>query len=285
MTDRPASTDGPLYWWTARDLAAAIRRRELSAREVVACHLDRIAEVNPRVNAIVSLRPEEALAEAGRGRCPAGGRRADWSSARSAHRDQGPAGHGGDPDHVRIEAVRRQRAQRRLPARPASARRGRDRGRQDQHAGVRRRLAYVQRGVRNHPQPMGAGSVGRGQQRRCRRGAGGRPASARRRIGPRGSIRNPASFNNVVGLRPTPGLVPELRAGDAWDPRAVVGSAGADGGRSRADAHGDLRPRRALAAIVRRSRRVRGTFATKVCRDCASPGVPTSAGCQSSPRS
>ncbi len=54
----------PLHWWTARDLAAAIRRRELSAREVVAWHLDRIAAVNPRVNAIVSLRPEEALAEA-----------------------------------------------------------------------------------------------------------------------------------------------------------------------------------------------------------------------------
>ena len=53
----------PLHWWTARDLAAAIRRRELSA-EVVAWHLDRIAAVNPRVNAIVSLRPEEALAEA-----------------------------------------------------------------------------------------------------------------------------------------------------------------------------------------------------------------------------
>jgi amidase len=37
-----------------------------------------------------------------------------------------------------------------------------------------------------------------------------------------GSIRNPASFNNVVGLRPTPGLVPD-RGDDVWDPGSVVG--------------------------------------------------------------
>ena len=38
-----------------------------------------------------------------------------------------------------------------------------------------------------------------------------------------GSIRNPASFNNVVGLRPTPGLVPSGGDGDGWDPAAVLG--------------------------------------------------------------
>jgi amidase len=38
-----------------------------------------------------------------------------------------------------------------------------------------------------------------------------------------GSIRNPAGFNNVVGLRPTPALVPGGTDGDVWDPSAVVG--------------------------------------------------------------
>jgi len=38
-----------------------------------------------------------------------------------------------------------------------------------------------------------------------------------------GSIRNPASFNNVVGLRPTPGLVPSSGSGDGWDPASVLG--------------------------------------------------------------
>jgi amidase len=39
-----------------------------------------------------------------------------------------------------------------------------------------------------------------------------------------GSIRNPASFNNVVGLRPTPGLVPAGgNDGDVWEVAAVHG--------------------------------------------------------------
>lgn len=46
-------------------LAERLRRRELSAREVVSAFLDRIDAVNPMVNAIVSRRPrEEVLAEA-----------------------------------------------------------------------------------------------------------------------------------------------------------------------------------------------------------------------------
>ena len=62
----PNDQAGPdaLHWWTARRLAAAMRSRELSAREVMTWHLERIEAVNPRVNAIVSLRPEAALAEA-----------------------------------------------------------------------------------------------------------------------------------------------------------------------------------------------------------------------------
>lgn len=46
-------------------LAAMIRRREVSAREVMAAYLDHIEAANPAVNAIVSLRPRaELLAEA-----------------------------------------------------------------------------------------------------------------------------------------------------------------------------------------------------------------------------
>src|SRR4051812_2426372 len=46
---------------TARGLAAAIRRREVSAAEVVDAHLERIAARNPALNAIVTLDPEGAL--------------------------------------------------------------------------------------------------------------------------------------------------------------------------------------------------------------------------------
>src|SRR4051795_1066866 len=48
---------------TATELAAGLRTREFSAREVMESHLERIAAVNPRVNAIVTLlEPEQALA-------------------------------------------------------------------------------------------------------------------------------------------------------------------------------------------------------------------------------
>ena len=60
---RTAITD-PLHFRSARDLAGLIRRRELSAREVVEAHLEQIARVNPRVNAICTLVPEQALADA-----------------------------------------------------------------------------------------------------------------------------------------------------------------------------------------------------------------------------
>lgn len=53
-----------LWRWDAVDLAAAIRRRELSSREAVASCLDRLDAVNPRVNAVVDILRESALAAA-----------------------------------------------------------------------------------------------------------------------------------------------------------------------------------------------------------------------------
>ena len=45
-------------------MARLIRRGDLSCRELMDAHLKRIARVNPRVNAIVTLLAEQALAEA-----------------------------------------------------------------------------------------------------------------------------------------------------------------------------------------------------------------------------
>jgi amidase len=53
-----------LWRWTARDLARGIRLRQISSREVVESCLRRIDDVNPKVNALVEISREEALARA-----------------------------------------------------------------------------------------------------------------------------------------------------------------------------------------------------------------------------
>ena len=50
--------------WTARGQAEAVRKRQISARELLELHLARIAERNPELNAIVSLDEERARAGA-----------------------------------------------------------------------------------------------------------------------------------------------------------------------------------------------------------------------------
>ena len=84
---------------------------------------------------------------AGQGRGP---RRAPWSAGRA----QGSRRHRGHPDDPRVAVLPGLRADARRAHRVADPRRRRDHARQDQHAGVRRGLADVQRGVRRHPQSL-----------------------------------------------------------------------------------------------------------------------------------
>src|ERR1700687_2561710 len=50
-----------IYYKDSTELAALIRTKELSSREVVQAHLDRIKAVNPKINAIVTLMADDAL--------------------------------------------------------------------------------------------------------------------------------------------------------------------------------------------------------------------------------
>jgi fatty acid amide hydrolase len=58
-----ADADSPIHW-SASDIARRIAEREISALQVAQAHIARIEEVNPRLNAIVVPRFEEALKEA-----------------------------------------------------------------------------------------------------------------------------------------------------------------------------------------------------------------------------
>ncbi|MGH9238342.1 MAG: hypothetical protein ACRD3G_09920, partial [Vicinamibacterales bacterium] len=51
---------------SAIELTARVRRKDLSARDVVRAHLARIERVNPKVNAIVTLVADRAMADAAR---------------------------------------------------------------------------------------------------------------------------------------------------------------------------------------------------------------------------
>lgn len=54
------------HYSSARRMRDAVRAKEISARELLELHLDRIEEVNPRVNAIVSPDADRARSEAAR---------------------------------------------------------------------------------------------------------------------------------------------------------------------------------------------------------------------------
>jgi aspartyl-tRNA(Asn)/glutamyl-tRNA(Gln) amidotransferase subunit A len=57
----PATDTDAIYFKDATELAALIRTKQISSREAVQTHLDRIAQVNPKVNAIVTLMADDAL--------------------------------------------------------------------------------------------------------------------------------------------------------------------------------------------------------------------------------
>ena len=56
--------DDALLYASATTLAQAIRDKQVSAKEVVEAHLQRIAEVNPTLHAVVQLVADRALDEA-----------------------------------------------------------------------------------------------------------------------------------------------------------------------------------------------------------------------------
>ncbi|HEX3408019.1 MAG TPA: amidase family protein, partial [Caulobacteraceae bacterium] len=57
-------TDSDLMFRPAIELAAMVRSGEISSRELVQVSLDRIEELNPRLNAFVDVDGERALASA-----------------------------------------------------------------------------------------------------------------------------------------------------------------------------------------------------------------------------
>ncbi|MFE9442135.1 amidase [Streptomyces sp. NPDC006602] len=212
-----------LCFRTATDLAAAIRRREVSAREVVTAHLEQIERVNPAVNAIVTLVADQALEEAAK---------ADALLMTGA--EVGPL-HGLPVAHKDLHDTAGIRT---TYGSPIFADRVPDRD----HLVVERlkNAGAITLGKTNVPElGMGSHTVNKvfGPTRNpydLSRSAGGSSGGAGAALAcgmlptadgsdTGGSLRNPASFNNVVGLRPSPGRVPSWPDKAPWGQLSVKG--------------------------------------------------------------
>jgi amidase len=212
-----------LCFSTAIALRDLIRSRRASVAEILEAHLAQIDRVNPAVNAIVTLRADEARAEAraadealARGQelgvlgglpiahkdlVPTRGLRTTWGSP--IYRDHVP-----DHDGLIVERIKA--------------------------AGA------ITIGKTNTPE-FGAGSqtfnelFGRtlnpyDPTKTCGGSSGGAAVALASGMVPiadgsdmGGSLRNPASFCNVVGFRPSPGRVPTWPAELGWAPFSVEG--------------------------------------------------------------
>jgi amidase len=204
-------TGSDLCFMTARDLVALIRTRKVSAREVMAAHLERINRLNPKINAIVAKLDDQkclALADAADQRMakkePLGalhGLPIAFKDLQSAvgfpftrgsliYKDVMPT-----EDSVLVDRLRR--------------------------AGV------IPIGKTNTPEfGMGSHSYNKvygttvnpyDHTKTAGGSSGGAAAALATGMLPiadgsdmGGSLRNPGNFNNIVGMRPTVGLVPTM---------------------------------------------------------------------------
>ncbi|MGW6503449.1 amidase [Nonomuraea angiospora] len=208
-----------LHYSTATELAHLIRTRQVSAVEVVQAHLDRIEQVNPRVNAIVTLVAEQALdaAKAADAREPAG----PLHGLPVAHKDlvdtAGIRTTYGSPlfaDNVPAQddlIVRRLRAAGAITMGKTNT----------PEFGTGSHTVNEVFGATRNPYDLSRSAGGSSGGAAAALATGMVPLADGSDMG--GSLRNPASFCNVVGLRPTPGRVPDPSDTNAWYTLSVQG--------------------------------------------------------------
>jgi amidase len=209
-----------LCFTPARKLAGMLEAREISASELMRAYIARIERVNPQLNAIVTFVPEQAL-----------------RTAQALDAQRGPKGPlGGLPiaykDLVPTKGVRTTFGspvfEHHVP--------------REDHLIVERLSAAgaILVGKTNTPE-FGAGSQTFNKvfgatrnpyhlDMTCGGSSGGAAVAVASGMLPfadgsdlAASVRNPANYCNVVGLRPTPGRVPSWPVANAWDALSVLG--------------------------------------------------------------
>ena len=207
-------SDTELCYTSARKLARMIRARKVSATEVVRAFIARIEEVNPKVNAIVTFLPEQALKRA-KALDRKGAVAGPLAGLPIAHKDIVPTkgirttygspiyeDHVPDEDHAIVGRLR--------------------------DAGAillgKTNTPEFAIGAQTFNPIFGATRNPYDLSKTCGGSSGGAAAAVASGMLPfadgsdlGSSVRNPASFCNVVGLRPTPGRVPNWPFPNAWD--------------------------------------------------------------------
>jgi amidase len=215
--------DTDLCFLPATEMRHLLQRKQLSSEELVTVHLKQIEHLNPKVNAVVTLVAEQALENA---------RLADKAFIKGE-----PSGllHGLPVLHKDLQETKGIRTTYGSPIYKNFI--------PDVDALVVERLknaGALTLGKTNTPE-FGAGSQTFNQvfgethnpynlSKTCGGSSGGAAVALACGMTPLadgsdmgGSLRNPASFCNVVGLRPSPGRVPSWPSNLGWSPVAVDG--------------------------------------------------------------
>jgi amidase len=210
----------------ATELAAMLRAREISARELLDAHLDRIERLNPAVNAVVTLDAEgaRAAADAADAALTAGADVGPLHGLPVAHKDTHATGGmrttWGSPLHPETVPLRDELVVARLGA--AGAIRVGKTNVPEFAAGSHTFNPLF--GATHNPYRHGLSAGGSSGGAAAALAAGFVPLAEGSDMG--GSLRNPAAFCNVVGLRPTPGRVPTWPATMGWSQLSVQGPMG-----------------------------------------------------------
>jgi amidase len=214
-----------LHYTGARQLARMIRTRKVSATEVMRAFIAQVERLNPKLNAIVTFLPEQALKQA----------RALDRRLRGKDAAAGPPLTGLPIAYKDLVATRGIRTTLGSPV-------YRDNVPAEDAALVARLSAAgaITLGKTNTPE-FGAGSQTYnavfGATRNpydpamtCGGSSGGAAVAVASGMLPfadgsdlAASLRNPGNYCNVVGFRPTPGRVPNYPATNAWDTQPVIG--------------------------------------------------------------
>jgi len=212
-----------IFYTPATELTRLMRDRELSAREVVQAHLDRIERVNTEVNAIVTLTAERAMEEARAAdeRLVTGAYAGPLHGLPVAHKDThetaGIRTTSGSPifaDYVPVRdelLIERMRAAGVITLGKTNV--------PEFAAGSHTFNPLF--GLTRNPYDLSRSAGGSSGGAAAALACGMHPIADGSDLG--GSLRNPASFCNVVGFRPSPGRVPAWPNVAPWSTLGVRG--------------------------------------------------------------